>query len=65
MKTLEADANINYAEAVAKCAEADPIAYPMEPYNEYLQDQLEVDLSNSSVTEKSFWIGKYSRYSRL
>ena len=51
--------NINYAEAVELCAAQDPVAYPMEPYNDYLYGELQSALSNDTSSETSFWIGIY------
>ena len=57
MMVVEADTNLDYDDAKAKCEEVDPIAYPAVPYNEYLQDHLKNIIENSSLTEDAFWIG--------
>ena len=60
MIAVESDTTLTtYEDAKNKCKEIDPIAYPAEPYNQYLQDQLSFVLSNSSLTETEFWIGKF------
>ena len=62
MKTIETANNINYQQALETCQDptnGDPIAYPMEPYNENLHKELSTELSNSNLTETEFWIGKY------
>ena len=61
LKTIESSSAINYAQAVAACQDpsnGDPLAYPMEPYNDYLNNELKAELSNTSLTETAFWIGK-------
>ena len=57
MLAVEAPASLTYDDAKAKCAEIDPISYPAEPYNEYLQGELKTVISNASLTESNFWIG--------
>ena len=49
---------VNYRQAAAICHDLDPIAYPMSPYNDDLNNELKTELSNSSLTESEFWIGK-------
>ena len=57
MMIVEDDTSLSYADAKTKCTELDPIAYPAEPYNEYLQDELKSMIDNTSLTETDFWIG--------
>ena len=58
MIAIESDTNLaTYEDAKNKCKEIDPISYPAEPYNQYLQNHLKQVLSNSSLTESEFWIG--------
>ena len=57
MRVVEAPTSLTYDEAKAKCAEIDPISYLAEPYNDYLQNELKIIISNASLTETEFWIG--------
>ena len=60
MLAIESDTTLtSYEDAKKKCKEIDPISYPAEPYNQFLQNQLNMVLSNSSLTETEFWIGKF------
>ena len=60
MLAIESDTTLtSYEDAKSKCKEIDPISYPAEPYNQFLQEQLNMVLSNSSLTETEFWIGKF------
>ena len=60
MKVVESDTGLTYDDAKIKCTELDPISYPAEPYNEYLQNELRNVLLNSTGTETNFWIGKHN-----
>lgn len=58
MIAIESNTSLTtYEDAKSKCKEIDPISYPAEPYNQYLQSELNTVLSNSSLTESEFWIG--------
>ena len=57
MMIVESDTSLSYEDAKTKCTDLDPIAYPVEPYNEYLQNELKTMIDNSSLTETDFWIG--------
>ena len=60
MLAIESDTPLaSYEDAKNKCKEIDPISYPAEPYNQYLQNELNKVLSNSSLTQTEFWIGKF------
>ena len=60
MLAIESDTSLtSYEDAKKKCKEIDPISYPAEPYNQFLQNKLNMVLSNSSLTETEFWIGKF------
>ena len=57
MKVVEANETITYDAVTEIFTNLDPIAYPVEPYNEYLQHELKRIISNPNLTEPSFWIG--------
>ena len=58
MRVIESAVDMTYDDAKAKCSEVDPIAYPVEPHNEYLQGELKTIITNGSLTETDFWIGR-------
>ena len=60
MKVVEAASSLSYNDAKTKCQDLDPMAYPMEPYNDYLHNELKTLIDNSTLTETSFWIGMLS-----
>ena len=67
LKTIETSNNINYEQALATCQDpalGDTLAYPMEPFSEYLHNELKTELENSTLTETEFWIGKYFLHNR-
>ena len=62
IKTFETSAAIDYQGALATCQDenngGDSIALPMSPYNENLNEALKAEISNATLTETEFWIGK-------
>ena len=63
LRTFEVASAIDYQGALATCQDeaigGDPIALPMSPYNENLNEELKAELSNATLSETEFWIGNY------
>ena len=63
VRTFETSAAIDYQGALATCQDenngGDSVALPMSPYNENLNMALKAEISNATLTETEFWIGKH------